>query len=107
MIRKLVYAAIASALLCALGNAQTKVNLQTQVKGTLPTANGGLGTSLGPIDTLPLVTATGTISFESLPDCADTGGNHLNYATATHTFTCGTTSSSSGSGSITITNAST
>jgi len=33
----------------------------------------------------------------SPPNCADTGGNHLNYTAATHTYTCGT----SGAGGVT------
>ena len=28
----------------------------------------------------------------AFPNCADSGGNHLNYTTAAHTLTCGTTS---------------
>lgn len=37
-----------------------------------------------------------------LPNCADTGGNHLNYSTSTHTITCGTSSSAAGGGYVTV-----
>lgn len=44
-------------------------------------------------DTLPV--ANGTVfQSKTLPACTDTGGQHLNYDTATNTFSCGTTSGS-------------
>lgn len=44
-------------------------------------------------DTLPVVTAANTVTYKALTDCDDTSGNHLNYDTTTHAFTCGTSSS--------------
>jgi hypothetical protein len=35
--------------------------------------------------------------WTALPSCLDSGGNHINYSTSTHTFSCGTTSSGGGS----------
>ena len=44
-------------------------------------------------------TTAGT--FRALPNCTDTGGNHINYTTATNAFSCGT---SGGATSSTIVN---
>lgn len=38
---------------------------------------------------------TGIPVVKALPDCDDSGGNHLNYDTGTRNFSCGTSSSSS------------
>jgi len=35
-------------------------------------------------------TASAAAAWASIPNCADTSGNHLNYVTSTHTFSCGT-----------------
>lgn len=35
---------------------------------------------------------------KSVPNCTDTGGNHLNYTASTNAFSCGTSSSGGGSG---------
>lgn len=69
--------------------------------GTLAVARGGTGVTTATDDTV--LVGNGTARAEkTLPDCADTGGNHLNYAQSTNAFTCGT--SSSGSSSPTSTN---
>jgi hypothetical protein len=44
-------------------------------------------------------TAPGVAQWAVMPNCPDTGGNHLNYVTATHLLSCGTT----GSGGFTYT----
>jgi hypothetical protein len=44
-------------------------------------------------DTVPIITAANTATYTPLSNCLDSGGNHLNYSTTTHTFSCGTTSS--------------
>jgi len=70
--------------------------------GTTFTAHGilvGEGSSafaaLSPAaDSLPLWQASNADpTVTSVPNCADSAGNHLNYTTAAHTFTCGTTTS--------------
>jgi len=38
-------------------------------------------------------TASATAQWTGMPNCTDSGGNHVNYATASHTFSCGTSSS--------------
>lgn len=44
-------------------------------------------------DTVPVVTAANTITYKAIADCDDTDGNHLNYDTTTHAFSCGDSSS--------------
>lgn len=39
---------------------------------------------------LPLVTASNTVTYKTVPDCDDTGGNHLNFDQGTDVFSCGT-----------------
>jgi hypothetical protein len=46
------------------------------------------------------VDVAGVSTYKAVTDCADTGGNHLNYTQSTDTFSCGT-SSSSGGGTVT------
>jgi hypothetical protein len=46
-------------------------------------------------DTVPVITGTNTATYTPLSNCVDSSGNHLNYSTTTHAFSCGTTSSSS------------
>jgi hypothetical protein len=55
-----------------------------------------------------ITTASATGAWKSFPACTDTSGNHLNYDTSTHSFSCGTSvpSSGGGSGSVTSVNAS-
>jgi len=44
-------------------------------------------------DQVILGSGAGTATWVSVPNCTDTGGNHLNYTTATNTLSCGTSSS--------------
>jgi hypothetical protein len=46
------------------------------------------------VDTTPIVTAAGTVTYKAIPDCDDTVGQHLNYDTTTHAFSCGTSGGS-------------
>ena len=47
--------------------------------------------------------ATGSaISPVSIPNCPDTGGNHVNFASGTGVFTCGTTGAAGAGGGITV-----
>lgn len=41
-----------------------------------------------------------TGAWKTLPDCTDTGGNHLNYNQSTNAFACGNSSSGGGGGSV-------
>lgn len=67
------------------------------VTGTLPIGRGGTGITSAANDTI-MVSDGATWQVVLLPDCDDSGGNHINYDTATNTFSCGTSSSGGGGG---------
>lgn len=67
------------------------------VTGTLPIGRGGTGITSAANDTV-MVSDGATWQVVLVPDCDDTAGNHLNYDTATNTFSCGTSSSGGGGG---------
>lgn len=76
------------------------VALGADVSGTLGLANGGTGVTSAVDDTV--LVSNGTVwQTKALPDCDDTGGNHLNYDTTTNAFSCGTSSSGGGGSGIT------
>lgn len=58
-------------------------------------AYGGTGLSTAADDTT-LVSSGAAWVASALANCTDTGGNHLNYTTATNAFSCGTSSSGGG-----------
>jgi hypothetical protein len=64
----------------------------------VPVTQGGTGLTAVSADQVPTGTAANTYTAKTLTNCTDTGGNHLNYDTSTHTWSCGTSSSGGGSG---------
>lgn len=67
----------------------------TNVTGTVAAAHGGTDNTAA-ADSSILI-GNGTVFLLKLvADCIDSGGNHLNYTAATHTFSCGTSSSGGG-----------
>jgi hypothetical protein len=71
------------------------IDLTSEVTGTLPVANGGTGLSSLTGDDYTLVANSATsLTPRLLPNCTDTGGQHLNYTQSTNTFSCGTSSGS-------------
>lgn len=72
------------------------VSLTADVSGLLPVGNGGTGLG-APIDDTALVGTAGNVYASAiLPNCTDTGGQHLNYIAASNAFSCGTSSSGGG-----------
>lgn len=69
----------------------------TSSAGTVATTNvkvNGVSYGTSPAtDTIPVITAALTETYTAVPNCTDTLGNHLNYNTSTHVFSCGTTTS--------------
>lgn len=61
-------------------------------------AKGGTGLTSAADDTTMVSSGSAWVAT-ALPNCTDTGGNHLNYTTATNAFSCGTSSSGGGGGS--------
>lgn len=76
------------------GSNNTPTNASFSVV-VIPTTDVPVGT---PTDDNIFVGNGTTWEKKALPDCDDTGGNHLNYDTTTNTFSCGT----SGSGGSSI-----
>lgn len=63
----------------------------------------GIGFQSSPsTNTVPVVTAGDSASYESIPNCQDSSGNHLNFNTTNHTFACGTTVGDVGTASGTL-----
>lgn len=46
------------------------------------------------IHQVPVVTASNTVTYKTVPNCTDTGGNHLNYTQGADAFSCGTSGAS-------------
>lgn len=63
---------------------------------TIPFADGGTGLTSAADDTVMVSSGSAWVA-KAVPDCTDSGGNHLNYTASTNTFSCGT----SGSGAST------
>lgn len=68
------------------------------VTGVLPMANGGTDNASASDDQILINSGTAWVA-KSVPDCTDTGGNHLNYTASTNAVSCGT----SGGGSSKLT----
>lgn len=64
---------------------------------TVAKVNGISYSSTGAAHSVPVITtANTTATYKAIPDCTDTGGNHLNFTQSTDTFSCGTSGGSSG-----------
>ncbi len=70
-------------------SAGSTVTTTVRVNGTSVPANTASDQTI-----ITMAAATG--SWASLPYCPDTGGNHLNYNTSTHAFSCGNTGGAGG-----------
>lgn len=75
---------------------QNTTGTAADLSATLSVAHGGTNLTSAADDNVMVGNAT-TWQSKALPNCTDTTGNHLNYTTATNTFSCGTTSSGGGS----------
>lgn len=77
-----------------------QINLTKNVQGVLPVNHGGTGLGITTNNTILVGTGGGYI-LVTLPDCQDTGGNHLNYNGSTRVVTCGNSGGGGGGGAIT------
>jgi hypothetical protein len=82
--------------------AATVSNTGLAVAGSPITTSGTLAftSTASAADQTIVTTAAATNTYKNLPGCTDTSGQHLNYDTATHTFSCGNTSTG-GTGTVT------
>lgn len=62
--------------------------------GTVPVTKGGTGLTAIAAHQMPVGTAANTYTAKTIPDCPDTGGNHLNFTQSGDSFTCGTSGGS-------------
>lgn len=46
------------------------------------------------------VDVAGTSTYKVVPDCTDTGGNHINFTQSTDAFSCGTSAGAAGGGGL-------
>ena len=60
-------------------------------------AKGGTGGTTAPDDNL-LIGSGAAWTRTTIPDCPDTGGNHLNYVQSTNSLSCGTSGGGGGGG---------
>jgi hypothetical protein len=71
------------------------------------TTSGSMATTVAKVDgvaypsgpsthQVPVVTATNTATYKTVPDCTDTSGNHINYTQSSDSFSCGNTGATSG-----------
>jgi hypothetical protein len=72
--------------------------------GVLALLRGGLGTLPSAGDQLFVSTAASTASWSSVADCSNATTSKLLYATATHSFSCGTDQTGAGGSGITSLN---
>lgn len=64
----------------------------TNAKYIVAEANGSLSAEVAPAsdDQIPVSDSSSAATWRSVPNCADTSGQHLNYTTASNSFSCGT-----------------
>jgi hypothetical protein len=61
------------------------------VSPTISSVNGVSFPASPSTHSVPVVTASNTITYKVIPDCQDSAGNHLNYTQSGDSFSCGTT----------------
>jgi hypothetical protein len=69
--------------------------LTADVSGTLPMANGGTGVAVASDDTVLVGSGSAWVA-QTLPNCTDTVGQHLNYTQSSNAFSCGTSMAANG-----------
>lgn len=82
---------------CSANQLVTNVgaNMALSCTSSVTMAQNGTGSgSPSAASSVVVSTGSGTAAWKALTDCDDTGGNHVNFDTATNTFSCGTSSSS-------------
>lgn len=90
---------------CGAGNAPLGVDAMGVVEGCYDVEEeANIGTTVvtgnASDDTILNGSGSGTAAWISVPNCPDSGGNHLNYTASTNTLACGTTGGGSGYNTI-------
>jgi hypothetical protein len=69
-----------------------------QATGTAGVVRGGTGNASIAQHQMYLATGANVLAPKTLPDCPDTGGNHMNFTQATDAWSCGTSGTGGGGG---------
>ena len=77
-------------------NTNLSLNASITTAGSFSVARLGTGAASHAV----IVDVAGVSTWKVVPDCTDTGGNHLNYTQSSDAFSCGT--SGGGAGSISV-----
>src|SRR5690242_12218378 len=94
------YDSTANRLKCGFNGATVTLAVLSEIQplnANLTSLSGITGSNNG----LPIFTGVGTIIQAILPSCADSAGQHLNYDTTSHLWSCGTSSTGGLSGGTT------
>lgn len=94
-----------SALPAASALGGTEVAPIVQSAATVKATINQMSTYINPVGADDQVNVSSGSAWvaKTIPDCTDTGGNHLNYTQSTNAFSCGTTGGGTTSGNFTIT----
>lgn len=102
---RLAKSASSTRALCNTGTSNNpawcQIDLTTGITNVLPFANGGTGLSSASDDQLMISSGSAWVA-KTIPDCVDSGGNHLNYTQSSNTLSCGTSGGGGGGTTITV-----
>lgn len=102
---RLAKSASSTKALCNTGTSNNpawcQIDLTTGITNVLPFANGGTGLSSASDDQLMISSGSAWVA-KTIPDCVDSGGNHLNYTQSSNTLSCGTSGGGGGGTTITV-----
>lgn len=70
---------------------------EAALAAAISVAKGGTGQTAATDDAVPVYNGSGT-DLKVIPNCADSGGNHINYTQSTNAFSCGTSGDGAGGG---------
>lgn len=78
-------------------NYDTATNAWSCATAAITVPGGGTGVTTIADDQVVVGSGTDTTEVKTVPNCTDTGGNHLNYTQSSNSFSCGTSGDGSGS----------
>ncbi len=63
----------------------------SNISGTATVSQGGNGAAPAGNNQVNVSASSSTAAWKTIPDCQDSGGNHINFTQSTNAFSCGTT----------------
>jgi hypothetical protein len=73
-----------------VSDAEISAVAASKLTGVVAVSSGGTGSAPASDDQVLVSDSTSAATWRSVPNCTDTGGNHLNYTTSTNGWSCGT-----------------